>query len=537
MGDVALTVNFLMRAWCWMCVGGTIGVVVCLAGQRILGSGWRSVNLLGFRNGKQSVAAQNAQLGANESVNTLTKGLHLDWRSRVRSAMEAASMKSRSAVFKALCARATSTVERRRIASLALQVWAEMDPAGAREEFRSLSTTDRLATVGALASALAESDPVSAITWAKGLDPAAIKLRALGECLAEYVRVDPVAAQEQFRALDESSARTVAKDFYGAWVESDGAGAAAALASASQRGVVGPGVLRAVGERWGDADPAAAAKWVEDSLPTNPSLQQFGLSIVASAGSIAPQTTLDALMAAPASGQSADFFRSMATTEWLEQDPVAARAWLQQQDSATELNLVNAATGIQDAASAKAWLPLVENLPDASQRSALIQSFVGQWAVQDPEAALQYVQQLSDPSLQANLLPAVAQGLAKTDPQLAFQTALSLGSGPARASALASISSQWAQTAPSVAVASIGALQEGDLKTDMLITVAGVWGSNDAVAAATAIENLPTGLARDNALMALGIANAARNPTLALQIANAISTPVVRQEVLGRLPN
>lgn len=238
---------------------------------------------------------------------------------------------------------------------------------------------------------LRRSNPALAAEIVAGFPAGDFQQIAAGQVATAFASVDPIAAFSWAQALDDDRTRLRAvREVAAVWAETDPKAAAVSVATLDSARDRQLGAL-AIATAWTRHDPQAALVWAATLQPLDARALVSGSAI---------QT-------------------------WAERDAPAAMAWLANQSADFHAAID----------------------PDTSL------GIIGQWAVQDPEAAREFVSKMPPGGPQARAVGVVAGQLAKNDPVATMQWALTLPQEAVRNGAFSTAFRQWREAAPQLAEA------------------------------------------------------------------------------------
>jgi hypothetical protein len=240
--------------------------------------------------------------------------------------------------------------ELRTAREIVCDTWAEQDPVGAlafagptetvlsKLAFRSpekavevvmaLPSGARASAINTVARAWFEKDPVAAWKWAREL-PEADRFFGVRPLIQPLADVDPAAVGAYLAAQPARSPfRNLAEGFAQQWTDADPPAAAAWAAGLATSSACRTEAIAGVAQEWAGFDPKAAAAWI-DALPgrieRDLAISRFVNAVLTDDPATAAQ------MAIKASDEQirGNAIASVAS-RWLNVEPTAARAWLNQ---------------------------------------------------------------------------------------------------------------------------------------------------------------------------------------------------------------
>jgi hypothetical protein len=373
--------------------------------------------------------------------------------------------------------------------------WVEVDLKGAQAAISTMHDPDvRRLLIGDVYSALAAQDPSNAINLAQGSPERDDALSAVLEQMAQH---DPA----QALALSLKTKPTHGIPFgtiFSQWADKD-------LGQATQTALQLPH----------DDDRNQAIRAIVNTLVKNDAS-----SAVAWVGQL-PQGAVE------------NWARANLVAYWVDKDPEAAADYVQnlQQVSADDRSTMNAlVVRSWSQSDPKAFAIWAKSLPPSPLRQGALESSIGLWAKNDPQAALAFLNTLPlDASTQDPMYREIASEWATSDPQTAAAWANQLPDGNARNACLLEVISQWANDEPAKATVYLQSLPNGPLRNEAFQTVGNVWGRVDPVGASTWLTQLPSGAARDAAVGSFTNQVVTSDPDAAYQWAESISDANARQ--------
>jgi len=186
---------------------------------------------------------------------------------------------------------------------------------------------------------------------------------------------------------------------------------------------------------------------------------------------------------------------------WINSNPLHCVNWLQGLPDGESKRLATLGAAYEVArVDPLTALSLASELSPGSDRDAVVEHAVSQWASQDLVTAEGWVKQISDPELREQLLAAAAIAAAAGNaPEAASLIATSLASGGTQSRAAVSITQRWAQSAPLDAAAWISQFPEIPARDDAVKNLVVLWVEGDSHATAEWLNSLPNGSFRDSA--------------------------------------
>jgi hypothetical protein len=217
--------------------------------------------------------------------------------------------------------------------------------------------------------------------------------------------------------------------------------------------------------------------------------------------------------------------------QWASDDPKAAAEYCVSHAAETPDFIGNAVAGWarNDAPGALAW---ARSLPDGPQREAALVSGISALAVNNPRQAANLATTMLSGEKQSQALGSIAGAWASTDPAAAAAWASKLGDPSARISAESYIASTWVRQNPAAAAA--WALRMPDNR-NVLATITQEWAAQDSAAAARWLDTVPSGDARDSAVVNFSRSVVDSDPEGAVAWAATISQPAQRDSTIGEV--
>ncbi|MGI9240235.1 MAG: sigma-70 family RNA polymerase sigma factor [Verrucomicrobiales bacterium] len=189
-----------------------------------------------------------------------------------------------------------------------------------------------------VATTVAASDPVEAMTWAAQLDGSAGE-QAQTAVFRSIASEDPQTAAASLDRLPQTAGRDKAIRFLAeSWLQRDYEGASRWVQGHADIDSIAPAV-RTYLERWSERDPRAASEWVA-TLPEGAAMQEGVIGLV---GWMINQPAMDHQAAfewtdrISATDRARHFYFELIAKDWLEHDPVAGRGALDQTDLPDEV--------------------------------------------------------------------------------------------------------------------------------------------------------------------------------------------------------
>ena len=142
-------------------------------------------------------------------------------------------------------------------------------------------------------------------------------------------------------------------------------------------------------------------------------------------------------------------------------------------------------------------------LPPGSLRQAALREVAMAWAGRNLSEATAWVGELAEEDRQPALM-FIAYETARTDPIEAMKLAMTMAPGEDRTELIFHTARQLAASDPKAAVAWARSLEDDSFREHILTGIATAWSESDAVAAAAlAVNGLPPGRARDDAVVGI----------------------------------
>ncbi len=242
-------------------------------------------------------------------------------------------------------------------------------------------------------------------------------------------------------------------------------------------------VLAALGARWAEEDPAAAAAYALKNAAT-----RWGYNPLLNA-------VLD---------------------KWASIDLSAASNWLSALSAIQRSSHTQALVGSLIRRDPQAALQLLEKQPGASQQEYLYQQIFDQWAQRDPSGASTAAQNLPAGNVRERALRAVAGSWASENPAAALEWAGTFQDTAVRTRLMSSIGEAWADADSKAALAWARTIDDPALRQQLFSSTLARIAQADPAEAMSVLRTLPPGQVRDNTV-------------------SQVLTSVVRQDVKGAL--
>ena len=408
------------------------------------------------------------------------------------------------------------------------QAWAAIAPETAARELESVQNfSARNLAIATIAYCWARKDTRAATDWACNLPQNAGQAYALTGIARSLRDMDANKAAGWVTSLlagysDNPTVQTMAALFAGKDVDAiDKQSATRIPAGASE---VEPS-LELFLARWMGRDAKEALAWAEQLQHDNNREQALSIVAIAVARSN-PQTAAHVIETMPAGSEKNNAASAVATI-WAASDPDAATSWARHlpQDGTSQ----RAMDGVQSAAATdnatqttdkatpsspsistilsydrSVAAQLAEQLPDGSDREALMHTIAVEWAAEDPAAAaswameqmtegrelnvtlrsivwdwtvknsdesLAWANQLSDSERQQSAVATIAMALARTDPTAAAAVVATMPAGEKKKNTVSNLAYQWALVDSGAATEWAGALTPDDGREQALAEI------------------------------------------------------------------
>ena len=298
-----------------------------------------------------------------------------------------------------------------------------------------LDANAALAAAVSLKSADARGQGVGAVI--RGADPAAAK--SLVTTLTN-LPVDALSPGQKKESL--SSAVTK-------WSEIDPAAAAKFLdeSSGSDRGFLGARV--SIAQNWGASDPAAALMWAQ--AQKDPRTQGISLSGVIGGWWENDPRAAEAYVASHLDSIGLNAVMRI-TNQLFESDPQRAKEWASQLSTPEARRSAGGYIAMQmaetDPKAASEW---AATLPE-DVRSRTLGGAISKWARSDPQGAAQWINTLNGP-VRDEAVTIFSSMIARDDPAAALNWAASLSDQKSRADTVTRIVTSWLRRSPADAKA------------------------------------------------------------------------------------
>ncbi|HEX2746404.1 MAG TPA: hypothetical protein VHM91_00285 [Verrucomicrobiales bacterium] len=384
-------------------------------------------------------------------------------------------------------------------------VIAQQDPEKAQALAASCPAGDRRLVLQSVASAMAESDSKSALSWAGGLTDPLERQRCLATIASSCGYRDTDAARSALELMPAGTMRTQTFENVLGWMSY--------------------------------MDPNAAKSWA-DTLKGDEktrALQEVAYYFAVENPDAGSQLLADL----PERRGTSEAWGRIASLK-ADKDPATALTWAGSLDS--EPNRLRAVTGIfsnWSQRSPQAAAAALAGMTNANERREAAGIVAGNWANRSPVEAEQWAQSLKgDDRLAA--LAAVWQNTADDDPQHAAAS-LAAAAGDASSSpgaadkisaSAANIASLWTGESPSGAATWAGTLPQGKVREEAYGGIAAAWARFDPEAASAWIDTLPRDRSRDVAIGKLVSQISTSDPASALRWASSVENSGPQFEAL-----
>lgn len=289
--------------------------------------------------------------------------------------------------------------------------------------------------------------------------------------VARWIKLaDLPEAIEKAKRLPYSERWQVMQAIGARWAEEDPAAAAAFAAKQGGNRWGSSELLDGVIDKWASVDLRAALAWVG----TQPGGRQLNLiqSLTQSVARRDPAAALDILKTQPGSSQMTWLFHQV-FEQWAQRDPAGAARTAEALDPGTTrdraLASVASSWGGQDPAAAAAW---AETFPDKAKKNTLLTSMAMAWVEVDPKAVIQWAGNVAEPSLHQNILGAAISKLAQSDLESAKAQLLSIASGQERDNLVVQVTMAVANQDPKTALSLLEMIPAGPQRVNATMSTA-----------------------------------------------------------------
>lgn len=209
-------------------------------------------------------------------------------------------------------------------------------------------------------------------------------------------------------------------------------------------------------------------------------------------------------------------------------------SWLQRLPGGVLRDEVVAALAPEFPLSDRLTLALAMTGPQ--QRRDLLSAAVGQWALDDPQAAVDWLARHRDDSAFAAAQGALVVAMAVDHPvEAATYAATEMTGGIEQERAVIGVVQRWTQRDPEAAAAWIGQLADGPLPLNAMEEMVRIWAGSDPAAVAVWLGHLTKNQLRDAALASFARQLAPTAPDDARFWASEIAESTLRESCLGSL--
>ncbi len=236
-------------------------------------------------------------------------------------------------------------------------------------------------------------NPDRLLPFALELPPGPVRDKKISGLLANWARTDADAALAWLRTHDDPSLAVAADRVQGALVgalaATDPSAATAAwhqLPSDESRAAAMPALAAA----WTKTDPAGAARWILDQLPTRPN--QDGVDFA----TLSPEARAEFQKSINAYHQQNQVF-SDAASAWFAQDPLAALTWAEALPDATKRNAALNTLGTHrppfnsDVPDPTVHAAVLAKITNPTLRDKVLANHIRQWMRSDLPAARAWI--------------------------------------------------------------------------------------------------------------------------------------------------
>ena len=254
--------------------------------------------------------------------------------------------------------------------------------------------------------------------------------------------------------------------------------------------------------RWVQAEPAAAAAWVESNLGDG--LRQQALSAVAVA--------------------------------WSTTDVEAVAKWARQLREPQERHGVLTALAYEvSGENPSAAATLAAELPSDKLTGDLVARIATLWGGEFSPEVISWSSRLPTDALRQQAIAAVATAWAENDPASAGKLAAETLTGRMREEAILAVVQRWTQQEPQKAAEWVTRFPEGELRDTAVEELIKLWTAADVQNAGRWLSDLSPGPTRDVAVSAYAGAIAPAFPQLAAEWANHILDETLRLDEIERI--
>lgn len=428
------------------------------------------------------IAASSAMTGSTDSLSDRMKELLVDFD--VKSAQKAAAKLSVEELQSALTLLAAmpKSTERDSLRAQLYRAWATKEPHAAWKAALADPLDSKGSLTGAVASAVAKTNPTAAIDLVLSLGMGGRRSFALGLVFNEWGKNDIAAAIAYASAHPELPMDSMSVSFslgLGKLAETDPL-KAATLALSFKDEMRRTSALLSLMNSWVERDPAAAFDWA--LALQNPKMRQDAIATAVGAwAKTDPQAALTYVESIPdAEMRIGSFKKSWA--DWFRTDPLKAADYLSSMKDLmlmesvrfefsynseslspkergellermpaggfkTEVQRTTTDSYIRKGNYNQA-MELLNDMPDSVSRDRNVLKLGQEWTKNDPAAVSAWLKKLPDSSDRDLAIAGYAGTLSRSDPQTAIEWANTIPDAKVRQGALENIALNWFKTDP-----------------------------------------------------------------------------------------
>ena len=347
------------------------------------------------------------------------------------------------------------------------------------------------------------------------------------------------AAVEKAKRLSYSERWQVMQALGSRWAEIAPAAAAEAAVKAGNDGTGWNQLLSGVVDKWSAIDLASAMTWMK----TQPDARRMQLmqTVIQSVARRDPEAALKILQAQPETNQMG-WMSSQVFEQWVQRDPAEAAKNAEGMKSGISrdraLQSVAANWAARDPVSAMRW---AESFSDKANQNRLLRSISQAWAQQDAKAVIEWAGKLSETGLRQDALGAAFGQIASTDPGAAEAQLRLIPAGQERDNLVNRIVGNYSQD-PRMALRFVELLPEGPQRVSTTMNLLTRMAASDPKGAAEIFQTLPAeqasnqlaqfagSLATGNLDFAKDWVDQLGDPALKMQAIRSIATMAARSE-------
>ena len=408
--------------------------------------------------------------------------------------------------------------------------WAQLDPAGAAQWAIESRDDHFRGSLGTVLSVWVAHDADAAERFAASVSDTSTFNGFIDSFATSLGRIDPERALAFHEKVSGARQESVMWPAFRALAARNPA-AAAARAMTMPEGRLRERAIESMMRTWVNTDAQAAMAWVT-RVPDDRGLLRTAVNAWSEAD---PAAAAHFVQSLPASGQRDTMLVNVACA-WTMHERDAGLRWVQSLPDETAraeaLSSIVRNWAFLEPAGA---VEFIARQPRDDRTAEALKTAAQSWAGSDPESALAWAAAQTDTALRAAIIPAALSQLAADDPAAATAQLAALHEPALRKKAIEQIAESWARHAPQAAARWLLELPGGEGSDKALADAVATGTHRDPAAMAHWIESLPGDSRRDAIVAAFARSASAHDPPAALEWAATLSDAGKRRGLVKEL--